>query len=124
MAAREVQCPIDYNHQLLLATRRPSKLVKSHPKRYGLKAKSLSFESSPEKMMPESVSSDSTNSGCDFEESFSLITQKSLSLQSLSCLPINQPDSANPGTGANENYQAFSYVPSVKIYPRRNYDHQ
>lgn len=121
MVAREAHCPVDYNHQLLMATRRPSKIVKTHPKRYSLKAKSLSFESSPEKMMPEP---EPTKSGSDFEDSFSFISQKALLFQNPSSLPVDQPNCENPDPSANEDHQTFSYIPTFKLHPRVNYNHQ
>lgn len=39
--------PIDYHHQLLLATQRPAKTARRIQKRHILKAKSLSFENTP-----------------------------------------------------------------------------
>ncbi|XP_022907050.1 uncharacterized protein [Onthophagus taurus] len=104
------KAPIDYQHQLLLATQRPSKTTKKIPKRHMLKAKSLSFEATPPRGRPLGFEPKKLECLDEFEAQFNRLGEKN-----------DNKDEKSDNNKAEINIANF-VVPAFKFYPRINYD--
>ncbi|KRT85590.1 hypothetical protein AMK59_843, partial [Oryctes borbonicus] len=136
--------PVDYRHQLLLATQRPAKTARRIQKRHLLKAKSLSFENTPpgakvavfEPKRLDMIHKMEDDCLDKFEQEFPSLNTATTSNTADPISPIDMPHTITSGAlnntsniqdyeignefdmkGFNDNVQNM-----YKFYPRRNFD--